>query len=132
MHSLPLPLMIPPILARPLGLHPPVLDGEQILEHALLDHRLAEQLAAVADARAQLLARVPHRLPHALQLELARTAPLRLVQLPRAVDCPVPEVAGAREAEGPRGLGVPEEVADEGCFFEALAEKKKDCCCCCC
>jgi hypothetical protein len=35
-----------------------------------------------------------------------------LVQLPGAVDSPVPEIAGSREAEGSGGERVPEEVAD--------------------
>jgi hypothetical protein len=38
-----------------------------------------------------------------------------LVQLPGAVDGPVPEVAGSREAEGSGGEWVPEKVADQRC-----------------
>jgi hypothetical protein len=35
-----------------------------------------------------------------------------LVELPGTVDGPVSQVAGSGEAEGARGKGVPEEVAD--------------------
>lgn len=105
--------MIPPVLGRILRLQAPILDRKQIAEHARLDHRLAEQPAAVAGARAELLTRRLHRLPLALQLELLRAALLRLVQLPRAVDGPVAEVAGSREAQRARRERVPEEVADE-------------------
>lgn len=104
--------MIPPLLTRELGLHPPILDRKHIPIHPALIHRDPEQLAPVPGARTQLLARGVHRLPLALQLELSRAALLRLVQLPGAVDGPVPEVAGSREAEGTGGQGVPEEVAD--------------------
>lgn len=104
--------MIPPLRTRPLGLHPPILDRHQVRKHPLLVHALPEQLPAVADARPELLARGPHRLPHPLQLELPLAPALGLVELPGAVDRPVPEVAGAGEAEGARGEGVPQEVAD--------------------
>jgi hypothetical protein len=42
-----------------------------------------------------------------------------LVQLPGAVDGPVPEVAGSREAEGSGGEWVPEKVADQRNSFIA-------------
>lgn len=109
--------MIPPILGRRLRLQPPILDGEHVAEDPGLDHALAEEAAAVARARAQLLARRPHRLVLPLQLQLVRAPPLPLVQLPGAVDRPVSQVAGSREAEGAGRQRVPEEVADEGWSF---------------
>lgn len=111
----PLPLMIPPIPTRPIRLQPPILNREHIHKHALLIHRLAEQFPAVPGARAQLLARAMHRLLLPLQVGEQFAALVRLVQLPGAVDCPVAEVASAREAERARGPGVPEEIADKGC-----------------
>lgn len=110
-----LPLMIPPLLTRALGLHPPILNWKHILIYPALIHRDPKQLASIPSARTELLARGIHRLPLALQLELSRAALLRLVQLPGAVDGPVPQVAGSRETEGSGGERVPEEVADQRC-----------------
>lgn len=104
--------MIPTLLRRHLRLQPPILNGKHIAEHALLVHRLAEETAAVAGARAQLLARGVHRVPLALEFQLVRPALLVLEELPGAVDRPVAEVAGAGEAERARREGVVEEVAD--------------------
>ena len=107
--------MIPPLLTRALGLHPPILNWKHILIYPALIHRDPKQLASIPSARTELLARGIHRLPLALQLELSRAALLRLVQLPGAVDGPVPQVAGSRETEGSGGERVPEEVADQRC-----------------
>jgi hypothetical protein len=104
--------MIPPLLTRPLSLHPPILNRKHIPIHPALIHRNPEQLAPVPGARPQLLARGVHRLPLPLQLELASAPLLPLVELPGTVDGPVSQVAGSGEAEGARGKGVPEEVAD--------------------
>lgn len=114
-----LPLMIPPLLTRALGLHPPILNWKHILIYPALIHRDPKQLASIPSARTELLARGIHRLPLALQLELSRAALLRLVQLPGAVDGPVPQVAGSRETEGSGGERVPEEVADQRDSFIA-------------
>lgn len=107
--------MIPPLLTRALGLHPPILNWKHILIYPALIHRDPKQLASIPSARTELLARGIHRLPLALQLKLSRAALLRLVQLPGAVDGPVPQVAGSRETEGSGGERVPEEVADQRC-----------------
>lgn len=104
--------MIPPILTRPLRLHPSILNGKHIRKHTPLIHRHAEQLSAIPGAGPQLLARRPHGLPLSLELELALLTELGLVEVPGAVDRPVAEVAGSREAERTRREGVPEEVAD--------------------
>lgn len=104
--------MIPPFRTRPLSLQPAILNGNQIRKNTLLIHRHAEQLPAIARAGPQFLARRTHGLPLALEVILLRPASLRLVQVPGAVDCPVPEVAGSREAQRPRRLGVVEEVSD--------------------
>ena len=112
--------MIPALLRRRLRLQPPILNREHIAEDAALVHRLAEEPAAVAGARAQLLARGVHRVPLALEFQRLRPALLVLEELPGAVDRPVAEVAGSREAEGARGERVVEEVADEGWFFISI------------
>lgn len=104
--------MIPSIPARAIRLQPPILNREHIHKNTTLIHRLAEQLPAIAGARAQLLARAVHRLLLPLQVGEHLAALVRLVQLPGAVDRPVAEVTGAREAERPWGPRVPEEVAD--------------------
>lgn len=119
--------MIPALLRRRLRLQPPILNREHIAEDAALVHRLAEEPAAVAGARAQLLARGVHRVPLALEFQRLRPALLVLEELPGAVDRPVAEVAGSGEAEGARGERVVEEVADEGCsllacFFSRFLE----------
>jgi len=83
--------------------------------HARLHHRLAEQPPAIASPDPQLLARLAHTVPLPLELELAALLDLGAVQLPRAVDRPVPEVAVAGEAEGTwhQGCGVVQVVTDE-------------------
>lgn len=113
--------MIPPLSRRVISLQTPVLDREQIVENALLDHRLAEQPASIAGTSAQLLTRGLHTLILTLELEFLLTALLRLQQLPGAVDGPVPEVAVAGEAKRAGCYWVVKEVADEGCRHIVLA-----------
>lgn len=103
--------MIPP-LPRPISLQPRILNWKHILEDPRLDHTLPEQLPAVPSSSPQLFTGMVHRLPLPLQLELVRAAPVRLVQLPRAVDGPVAQEPGATEAQRARRARVVQEVAD--------------------
>lgn len=115
---LPLPVRLPARPARPLARRPRILDRDAVPvllppEDALLLHREPEEPAAVAGAGAELLAGLAHRVPHPLELELAGGAPVRLVQLPGAVDRPVAQMARPAEAERSWGEGVVEEVSDQ-------------------
>lgn len=105
--------MIPPLSRGVVGLHTAILNGEQIRENALLDHRLAEQSAAITSASPQLLASSLHALVLALELEFVCTALLGLEQLPGAMDSPVTEVAVSREAQRAGSKRMVEEVADK-------------------
>lgn len=105
--------MVPPLTGRVLGLHAAVLDREHVVEDTLLDHRLAEQSAAITSARAQLLTRSLHGLVLTLEFEFVGAALLGLEQLPGAVDGPVAEVAVTGEAKRTGGQRVVKEVADE-------------------
>lgn len=105
--------MIPPLTGRVLGLHAAVLDREHVIEDTLLDHRLAEQSAAISGTNTQLLTRRLHGLVLALEFEFVGAALLGLEQLPGAVDGPVAEVAVAGETERTGGQRVIEKVADE-------------------
>lgn len=109
--------MLPPLPTRPLRQPPRILDRHPLpvlpaSEDPLLLLPDPEQPAPVAGTRPQFLVRLAHGVPHALELQGACRALFGAVELPRAVDGPVPEVAGPAEAEGARGEWVVEEVAD--------------------
>lgn len=70
--------MVPALAGRILGLHAAILNREHIGEDTLLDHRLAEQSAAVAGTNAQLLTGRLHGLVLALELEFVGAALLGL------------------------------------------------------
>lgn len=107
--------MIPPVLGRVLGLHPRILNGEQIRENASLIHADPEELrAALAASRAQLLACRRHGLVLTLQLEFLLSTQLRLIEIPGTVDGPMAQVARSRELEGSGGARVVEEVSNQG------------------
>lgn len=105
--------MIPPLSRGIISLHTAILNGKQIRENALLDHRLAEESTTVPSTGPQLLTSGLHTLVLALELEFACTALLGLEQLPGAVDGPVAEVAVSREAERTGSERVVEEIADK-------------------
>ena len=108
-----LPVVIPALAGRVLGLHAAVFDREHVGEDTLFDHRLAEQSATIAGTDAQLLTGRLHGLVLALELEFVGVALLGLEQLPSAVDGPVAEVTVAGEAERTGSQRMVEEVADE-------------------
>lgn len=126
------PRVIPPFPRRRLRLDPRILNRHPF-ENAILHHCNAVQpahLLGIAPLRilpelGPLLRRQPlvidqtqrfagggHAIVLALQLEFALFAALVDIAVPGAVDGPVAEEAGAGEAEGPRGEGVLEVVAD--------------------
>jgi hypothetical protein len=107
--------MVPPISGRRISLHTSILNREHISKDTLLVHGFPEQLAPIPSPSSQLLTSIMHTLILTHHLELVLAALLRLEQLPGAVDGPVAEVAITGEAEGTRGKGVVEEVADESC-----------------
>ena len=129
-RPLPRPLMVPPIPRRRIRLRPRILNRDAT-HHPLLGlppsiipllrHRLPIQPATGRKARVellrihtlavnmtdgqfpQLLARAPHAVVLALELEGLGQASLGLVELPGAVDGPVAEGAEAGEAQGSGG-----------------------------
>lgn len=105
--------MVPALAGGVLSLHAAVLDREHVGEDTLLDHRLAEQSAAISGTDAQLLTGRLHGLVLALELEFVGAALLGLEQLPSAVNGPVAKVTVAGEAERTGSQRMVEEVADE-------------------
>jgi len=69
---------------------------------ARLHLRLAEQPPAIAGRDAQLLVRGTHGIVLSLQLQLPRLLHFGPVELPGAVDRPVPQVSVAGESQWPR------------------------------
>jgi hypothetical protein len=115
-----LPVIVPPISRRGLGLHASILDREHIGEYTLLVHRHTEQLASIASTSAKFLTCVLHALVLAHHLGFLLAALLGPEQLPGAVDGPVTEVTVTGEAERARGERVVKEVANESYGLETL------------
>jgi hypothetical protein len=108
-----LPIIVPPISRRGLGLHAGIFNREHIGEDALLVHRHTEQLASIASTGAKLLTCILHALVLAHHLGLLLLALLGPEQLPGAVDGPVTKVTVTGEAERARSERVVKEVTNE-------------------
>lgn len=108
-----LPIMIPPLGRRIIGLQTPILNREHISKDPLLNHGLAKQSAPITSTSTQFLTSSLHAVVLTLEFELAVPALLGLEQLPGSMDGPVAEVAVSGEAERTRCQWVVEKVADE-------------------
>jgi hypothetical protein len=104
--------MIPPLPPRTISLQPRILNRKQIRKHAPLIHGHPKQLcASFSTAGSQLFACSGHGLLLSVEFILLLSAEIGLIQLPGAMDCPVAQVAVAREAEGSGCERVVEEVS---------------------
>ena len=109
-HHGPLPSMVPPVPWGGLRRYPQ-LWGER--GHVLFRRGdPKEPLVGLC----KLVAREAHLVPLALQLDLLLRAPPPPVQLPRAVDRPVPQPPQRAEPQRPRRRGVVQRVPDHSCM----------------